>query len=189
MKLWQPTFSTALVVMLSACASSAGGPGTSPAPAGAEASMPGTTRGSDSGGPVGAESGGAVGAGSDGAVGAVSDRPVVAESTGSGATTFSAAQADRGRDTFRAACTECHYSSEFSDSQFKFKWSRRSAGNLYRLIITSMPETEPGILSPEESVELVSYILRMNGFEPGAGDLAAERAVLDAISLASIRNE
>lgn len=101
---------------------------------------------------------------------------------------FSAEQADRGRDMFRASCTECHYSSEFSDSQFKFKWSRRSAGSLYQLIFTSMPETAPGSLSPEESVDLVSYILRMNGFEAGEGELAADRAVLDEISLASIRD-
>lgn len=113
--------------------------------------------------------------------------PVESPSTVSGAH-FSAEQADRGRDMFRATCTECHYSSEFSDSQFKFKWSRRSAGGLYQLIQTSMPETAPGSLSPEESVDLVSYILRMNGFEPGDGELSADRAVLDEIDLASIRN-
>lgn len=116
------------------------------------------------------------------------EAPSGAMATG-GSATFSAAQADRGRDTFRASCTECHYSSEFSDSQFKFKWSRRSAGSLYQLIQNSMPETAPGSLAPEETVDLVSYILRMNGFEPGAGDLAPERAVLDEISLASIRND
>lgn len=101
---------------------------------------------------------------------------------------FSAAQADGGRDTFRAICTECHYSAEFSDSQFKFKWGRRSAGNLYELIFTQMPESAPGSLSEGEAVELVSYIMRMNGFEPGAAELAADRDVLDAISLAPIRN-
>ena len=106
-----------------------------------------------------------------------------------GGTTFSDEQADRGRDIFRAACTECHYSSEFSDSQFKFKWSRRSAGGLYQLIQTSMPETAPGSLTPEESVDIVSYIMRMNGFEPGSGELSSDRAVLDAISFASIRNQ
>lgn len=106
-----------------------------------------------------------------------------------GDATFTDEQADRGRDIFRAQCTECHYSSEFSDSQFKFKWSRRSAGNLYELIQSSMPETAPGSLTPEETVDLVSYILSMNGFEPGASELAPDRVVLDGISLASIRGE
>lgn len=113
--------------------------------------------------------------------------PVATASTGSA--TFTEAQADRGRDTFRGMCTECHYSSEFSDSQFKFKWSRRSAGNLFALIQNEMPETAPGSLTPEEAVEIVSYILRMNGFDAGASELAPDRAVLDGVALASIRNQ
>ena len=101
---------------------------------------------------------------------------------------FTDDQADRGREVFRSQCTECHASSEFSDSQFKFKWSRRHAGSLYQMIQTQMPETAPGSLSDEEAVDLVSYILRMNGFEPGAAELSADRMVLDGISLSSIRN-
>ena len=84
---------------------------------------------------------------------------------------------DSGRDTFRAQCTECHYSSEFSDAQFKFKWSRRTGQSLYDLIITQMPETAPGSLTADESVDLVAYILRMNGFEEGSAELAADEAV------------
>ena len=104
------------------------------------------------------------------------------------ATYFTAAQANSGRDTFRSLCTECHYSSEFSDAQFKFKWSRRSAENLYDLIFTQMPESAPGSLSPDEAVSLVTYILRMNGFEEGTTELAADPGLLSAISLSSIRN-
>jgi mono/diheme cytochrome c family protein len=104
-----------------------------------------------------------------------------------GAASFTDVQADRGRDLFRGSCTECHYSGEFSDSQFQFKWSRRTAGSLYQLIQTTMPETAPGSLMPEEAVDIVSYILRMNGFDPGAMELAPNREVLDGISLAGIR--
>lgn len=109
--------------------------------------------------------------------------------TAAGDVTFTEEQAERGRDVFRAQCTECHYSSEFSDSQFKFKWSRRTARNLYEVIQNQMPETAPGSLTPEETVDLVSYILSMNGFEPGVNELAPDPAVLDGLSLASIRGE
>ncbi|MCH1570672.1 MAG: cytochrome c [Longimicrobiales bacterium] len=102
---------------------------------------------------------------------------------------FTDGQADLGREVFRSQCTECHASSEFSDAQFQFKWSRRHAGSLYQMIQTQMPETAPGSLSDDQTVNLVSYILRMNGFEPGATELAADRAVLDGISLSSIRNQ
>ena len=101
---------------------------------------------------------------------------------------FTAEQADGGRDTFRSLCTECHYSGEFSDAQFKFKWSRRSAENLYDLIFTQMPESAPGSLSPEQTAALVAYILRLNGFEPGSATLPPDPEVLGAISLAPIRN-
>ena len=112
----------------------------------------------------------------------------VTVATPASATSFTDDQADRGREVFRSQCTECHASSEFSDSQFKFKWSRRHAGSLYQMIQTQMPETAPGSLTDEEAVDLVAYILRMNGFEPGASELAADPEALDGISLSSIRN-
>ena len=122
--------------------------------------------------------------------GAVASGPASGEAAGAASAAvlgFTDGQADRGRDTFRGNCTECHYSGEFSDSQFKFKWSRRTAGDLYQFIQTSMPETAPGSLAPEEATDLVAYILRMNGFDPGSTELSADPKVLDAISLASIR--
>ena len=105
-----------------------------------------------------------------------------------GSTFYSDAQADGGRDTFRSLCTECHYSNEFSDAQFKFKWSRRSAWDLYELIFTQMPESAPGSLSPEETAGLTAYMLRMNGFEAGSTELGTDETALRAISLRSIRN-
>jgi hypothetical protein len=104
-----------------------------------------------------------------------------------GPSTFSSAQADRGRDTFRAKCTECHYSGEFAEGRFRLRWAGRTAGSLYDTIQQYMPETDPGSLRPEEAVDLLAYILRMNGFEPGDGELAPDRMVLDRISLARIR--
>ncbi len=56
------------------------------------------------------------------------------------------------------------------------------------MIQTQMPETAPGSLTDEETVGLVAYILRMNGFEPGETELSADPEVLDRISLSSIRN-
>jgi cytochrome c5 len=101
---------------------------------------------------------------------------------------FTATQADGGRDSFRAQCTECHFSGEFSDDQFKFKWSRRTANDLYDFILTQMPESAPGSLTAEESVNLTAYILRLNGLEEGTMPLPTDEAALSAISLRPIRN-
>jgi len=100
---------------------------------------------------------------------------------------FSVTQANRGRDTFRSRCTECHTSTEFSDSSFKFKWSRRTVGDLYEFISTSMPDDAPGSLTPAQSIDIVTYIMQMNDFATGPRELPAEQARLDAISMAQIR--
>ncbi len=101
---------------------------------------------------------------------------------------FSDEQADRGRNVFRTSCTECHYTSEFSDRQFKFKWRRRSAGDLYGHMMSTMPEDAPASLEPQAYADLVAYILRMNGVEPGAGELPPDEIRLDALSLTVIGN-
>ena len=120
---------------------------------------------------------------------AVSSSPEAPPASVMAAIAFTELQANRGRDTFRSGCTECHYSSEFADAQFKFKWSQRSVGNLFQLIQTSMPESAPGSLSSEEAVQLVAYVLRMNGFEAGPNELPTDPAILDGMSLESIRGE
>ena len=98
---------------------------------------------------------------------------------------FSQAQANRGRDTFRSMCTECHTAAEFTDNAFKVKWARRTVGDLYEFIHTSMPDDAPGVLTEAQALELTSYILESNGFTSGSRTM--EPAGLDQISLASIR--
>jgi len=84
---------------------------------------------------------------------------------------YATAQAERGRTSFRDVCAECHYSSEFRDQQFQFKWGRRTVGDLYREIVRNMPEDDPGSLADQEYVDIVSYILQLNGFPAGSAEL------------------
>ena len=102
---------------------------------------------------------------------------------------FSQAQANRGRDQFRSMCTECHTAGEFSDQTFKVKWSRRSVGDLYEFIHTAMPDDAPGILTEAQAIDLTTYILEMNGFEPGSRQMQPDQAALDAVSLSALRSE
>ncbi|MGE0161117.1 MAG: cytochrome c [Gemmatimonadales bacterium] len=99
---------------------------------------------------------------------------------------FSQAQANRGRDTFRSMCTECHTAGEFSDNAFKVKWARRSVGDLYEFIHTSMPDDAPGVLTEAQAIELTAYILESNGFTAGSRQM--QPAGLDDISLAALRS-
>ena len=101
---------------------------------------------------------------------------------------FSTTQSNRGRDQFRSMCTECHTANEFSDNTFQLKWSRRSVGDLFEFILTSMPDDAPGILTASQAVDLTTYILSMNGFETGSATLRSDQGSLDGISLSRIRS-
>jgi cytochrome c5 len=99
---------------------------------------------------------------------------------------FSQAQANRGRDTFRSMCTECHTAGEFTDNAFKVKWARRSVGDLYEFIHTQMPDDAPGVLTEAQAIDLTSYILDANGFTSGSRQM--QPAGLDEVSLAALRS-
>jgi len=101
------------------------------------------------------------------------------------ATIFSAAQAARGRSTFRAVCAECHYSSEFRGAHFQFSWRRRTVADFFEEISSTMPEDAPGSLEPGEYLAVVAYVLQLNGFPAGASELPLDLAVLDTHSMAA----
>jgi cytochrome c len=98
------------------------------------------------------------------------------------------AQANRGRDQFRSMCAECHTVPEFSDNAFKLKWSRRSLGDLYTFIHQNMPDSAPGILTPQQAVDLTSYILSLNNVPAGSAQLAPDETRLNGISLSGLRS-
>lgn len=108
-------------------------------------------------------------------------QPAPEPATGPGI--YAEAQAERGRTSFRDVCAECHYSSEFRDQQFKFKWGRRTVRDLYRDIVRNMPEDDPGSLSDQEYVDIVAYILQLNGFVAGGTELPADEAALAGHSM------
>ena len=87
-------------------------------------------------------------------------------------------QAERGRRVFQDRCSECHYSSEMRGTQFQWVWERQTVGDLLEHIVRTMPEDDPGSLSEAEYLEVVAYILRLNGFEAGAQALAGDGPAL-----------
>ena len=85
-------------------------------------------------------------------------------------------------------CAECHTVPEFSDNAFKLKWSRRTLGDLYTFIHQNMPDSAPGILTPQQAVDLTSYILQLNEVPAGSAQLPPDEARLGGISLAGLRS-
>lgn len=46
-----------------------------------------------------------------------------------------------------------------------------------------MPENAPGALSDQEYVDVIAYILELNGYEPGMAELEATEESLDQVPM------
>ncbi len=92
---------------------------------------------------------------------------------------FTATQADRGRTTFDEACAECHTNNEFRGRLFQSNWGRRTVYSFYRTIRSTMPDNNPGGLDEQVYLDVVSYILSLNGHEAGASELSADSPMRD----------
>ncbi len=98
-------------------------------------------------------------------------------------TSVPAEQARRGENAFLGSCTACHASSEFSANAFKRRWSNRTAADLYDLMSATMPEDAPASLAPQEYVDIVAYMLTLNGFDTSAAGSAWNLDTLQRVSL------
>ena len=96
---------------------------------------------------------------------------------------FTAGQASRGETRFQQVCESCHRINDFSGGRFRVVWVGRSLGDLFYSMSTLMPEDSPGSLRPEEYADILSYMLRENGYPEGDEDLAAELSVLENIRI------
>ena len=96
---------------------------------------------------------------------------------------FSAEQAQRGRESYREACGECHTLSEFRGTDFEWTWRRQTAWNLFSEVSSTMPEDKPGQLSPETYADIVAYLLNLNDYQVGSVELSPSQEALSAIPL------
>lgn len=80
------------------------------------------------------------------------------------ATAVPAEQARQGEIAFVASCAACHASNEFTDTAFQRRWRSRTARNLFNMVSATMPEDAPGSLPEERYLEIVAYMLTLNGF-------------------------
>ena len=95
---------------------------------------------------------------------------------------YSAAQADRGGTPFTAVCRRCHNDdlggSERGPSlrgeRFMANWDGQGLNRLFAKIRDTMPPDSPASLPDEDYLDLVTLILKTNGFPAGSVDLTAE---------------
>ena len=99
---------------------------------------------------------------------------------------YTESQARRGEGAYKSFCLSCHSAKEYTGEAFKVKWLSRTAFDIFETIRTLMPEDNPGILPTQDYVDIVAYILSLNGFPPGAEELATDEQALRKVLIDSL---
>lgn len=105
---------------------------------------------------------------------------------------YSREQADRGEEEFNDQCAECHGDDlrggliggpPLRGLSFEEKFLNGApASGLFLFMSTAMPPNSPGRFSPEAYADMMAYILKRNGFQPGA-ELPSDVDALDQLIL------
>ncbi len=96
---------------------------------------------------------------------------------------FTAAQATEGRAVFQKACMSCHSLPELASPKFALRWEGTTVGDVYNLILTTMPDGAPRSLDPKEYAAIVAFFLKESGYQEGEKELPTDIAVLKAIRI------
>ena len=96
---------------------------------------------------------------------------------------YTLAQAEKGEDVYYGSCVTCHPKGTYAGASFKSNWGGRPLSDLYDWVKTKMPKSDPGSLTPNQSVQVMAYILQQNKMPPGPTPLPTDRVVLGTIRI------
>ncbi len=88
-------------------------------------------------------------------------------------------QAQRGKAQYSQACSSCHMDDLSGSGQalplagdaFTQTWEGQTVADLFDLVHGTMPQDKPGSMSPEASLDVISYMLQYNQFPAGKDEL------------------
>ena len=105
---------------------------------------------------------------------------------------YSGEQALKGHDLYNEHCASCHGAAlegqgslPLSGATFKARWADdyHSVDDLFYIIRTLMPYGQPATLSKHEYVDIIAYILMVNGYPAGAEPLASDPRILRRMTI------
>jgi S-disulfanyl-L-cysteine oxidoreductase SoxD len=118
---------------------------------------------------------------------AQADAPKPPKTTEEGA--YTDAQAKQGKDVYTQTCASCHLDDLSGSGQalplagdsFMQSWEGQTVDDLYEVIHDTMPQDKPGTLTPDQAVQVISYILKFNKFPAGQTELPSDPAAMKNI--------
>lgn len=104
---------------------------------------------------------------------------------------FTAEQSTRGEKLYAQNCASCHGTSltggesapPLTGGEFSSNWYGLTVGDLFERIRNTMPADRPGRINRQQNADILSFILSMNRFPAGAGELPTQTELLKQIRL------
>lgn len=93
----------------------------------------------------------------------------------------------RGRDIYAGMCAGCHPAVTHVGPVFTALWAGKPLSELYNFIKVQMPKNDPGSLSLDSYVDVITYLLRLNGMPVGYDELPVDSVALSKIRIDSSR--
>ncbi len=97
---------------------------------------------------------------------------------------YTAAQADRGEQTYMNVCVGCHPAGTYAGPDFRLYWKGSSVSDLFNLLHDTMPKSDPGALPAADYAQVLAYLLKINGAPAGKTELPADSNALKKIIFA-----
>jgi len=99
-------------------------------------------------------------------------------------------QAKRGETLYARECASCHRddtggeeASALAGPAFLANWDGLTVGDLYQRIRVSMPPANPRQLSRRQITDILSHMLKANGFPAGKTELAQETEAMKQVRI------
>lgn len=93
---------------------------------------------------------------------------------------FTAEQAESGRAVYQKVCSACHTLDWYQGDALR-SWNGGLVFDLFDIISAGMPQDNPGSLPRKDYVDVLAYILNLNGLPAGETPLPSGRSGLRAI--------
>jgi len=104
---------------------------------------------------------------------------------------YAADQVARGETVYKDQCAACHGDNlegsgpmpPLAGPDFLANWKGKTLGDLFEKTQTTMPATAPGTLTPEQTADLLAYLLKSSNFAAGTMPLQGKMEALLPITI------
>ena len=104
---------------------------------------------------------------------------------------YTADQATKGEAVYKENCAACHGDNlegsgpmpPLAGKDFLANWQGKTVGDLFEKTSSSMPATAPGTLTPEQTTNLMAFLLSQGKYPAGAAALPSTADDLKKISI------